>query len=168
MKSLKFVTFCLLLLSACQVSPPDPIVPLPNQTAPVTAQAKIDLINFYVYLNHGKYDQANSLFGGSYEMLQGWNPDLDPEDYSNLLKRGCEQNGLQCLQLFSADLSDRPTEYEFIYKVTFRNPDNSQFVLGPCCGASEEEMPPNKVFEVHVSCDEAGSCYVHELPPYLP
>lgn len=172
MKHIYLVLF-ILLFSACQpmdtTPTPEPIVPLPDKTPPLKAQAHMDVINFYVNLNHGKYDNAVELYGGSYEMLQGWNPDLDPSDKAGLLKRGCEQNGLMCLQLYSADLLENTPENEFTYEVSFRNPDNSRFVLSPCCGADETEMPPITFFEVHVICTTEGyTCKVLELPPYVP
>lgn len=168
--------FILLLLSfilaSCQVpekaTQPDSVVPLPDQTPPVTAQSHMDIINFFVYLNHGKYEEAVKLYGGEYETLIYFNPDLDPEDKVGLLKRGCEQNGLQCLQLYSADLTARPSETEFVYTVTYRSSDGSQFVLGPCCGADETQMPPTKEFEVRVTCGEQYTCQILDLPPYVP
>ena len=160
----------LILLAACQpvTQTSVPIVPLPDQTPPLPSQAKLDLINFFVYLNHGKYDQAVPLYGGSFEQLQDWNPELDPVDKAGLLKAGCEMNGLQCLQLYSADLITQPSDLEFVYTVTYRNPDNSQFVRGPCCGATETEMPSVTKFEVHVSCTREGVCQILDLPPYVP
>lgn len=172
MKRIVLLIFLFLMLTSCQgtnqETTPDTGVPLPDQTPPVTAQSHMDIINFFVYLNHGKYEDAAILYGGNYEELIYFNPDLDPDDKVGLLKRGCEQNGLQCLQLYSADLTGRPSETEFIYTVTYRSPDGSQFVLGPCCGADETQMPPIKEFEVRVVCREQYPCQVLNLPPYVP
>ncbi len=167
MKTKITLTFLLLFLVACQPTP-EPIVPLPNHTPPVEIQAKLDMINFFVYLNHAKYEQAVGLYGGSYEILEGYNPDIDPASKSELLKAGCEFNGLTCLQLYQADLSERPSNNEFVFTVSFRNPDGSIFELGPCCGATIEEMPPVSQFEIHVTCPSENSCLVLDLPPYVP
>lgn len=172
MRIFTFFFLLILTLTGCQnemqETTPDALVPLPDQTPPVTAQSHMDIINFFVYLNHGKYEEAVKLYGGEYETLIYFNPDLDPEDKVGLLKRGCEQNGLQCLQLYSADLIARPSETEFVYTVTYRSSDGSQFVLGPCCGADETQMPPTKEFAVRVICGEQYPCQILDLPPYVP
>lgn len=168
MKKRLILILLVFFLSGCQKQSVQPLVPLPDKTPPVESQALMDLINFFVYLNHGKYDEAVAVYGGSYEILQGWNPDLSSEDKAGLLKRGCEQNGLVCLQLYSAELSERPSQTELNYTVTFRNPDNSQFVQGPCCGATEEEMPSFSEFTIHVHCPIGSTCQVLDLPPYVP
>ena len=160
-------TLFLLFLGACQPTP-EPIVPLPNHTPPVEIQAKLDMINFFVYLNHAEYEQAVNLYGGSYEILEGYNPDIDPASKSELLKAGCEFNGLTCLQLYQANLSDKSSNDEFVFTVSFRNPDGSIFELGPCCGATIEEMPPISQFEIHVKCSSENICQVLDLPPYVP
>jgi len=63
-------------------------------------QANLDMINFFVSLNQARYEQAVSLYGGSYEILEGYNPGIDPASKSEFLKAGCEFNGLTCLQLY--------------------------------------------------------------------
>lgn len=168
MKKIMFFLLLMSLLSACTPSTMETLVPLPNQTPPPESEAKLDIINFFVYLNHGKYDQAAALYGGSYEVPQGWNPDLDPDDKTGLLQRGCEQNGLQCMQLYSYELVDQSSTDLFVFNVTFRNPDGSQFVLGPCCGADETVMPPVREFQIRVQCSEEYPCKILDLPPYVP
>jgi len=167
MKTKISLSLLLLFLVACQPTP-EPIVPLPDQTQPVEIQAKLDMINFFVYLNHAKYEQAVNLYDGSYEILEGYNPDIDPASKSELLKAGCEFNGLTCLQLYQANLSERPSNDEFVFTVSFRNQDGSVFELGPCCGETKEEMPPVSQFEIHVTCPSENSCQVLDLPPYVP
>ena len=126
------------------------------------------LTDFFKLLHDGKYDQAAILYGGSYEMLQGYNPDLDTEDYAGLLKGGCELNGLMCLEVLNIMSIQTINEHEFSFEIELANPDGSQFVLGPCCGATEEEMPPQSSFTVGVVCQEDGTCLVMDLPPYMP
>ncbi|MDO9086058.1 MAG: hypothetical protein Q7U53_07625 [Anaerolineaceae bacterium] len=167
MKTKIIIFLTLILLSACNPIP-EPIVPLPNQTPPINAQAKLELINFFVYLNHGKYEDAAFLYGGPYEVLEGYNPDIDPMNKAALLQSGCEINGLMCLQLYSASLIQQSSENEFVFQVSYRNTDGTEFTLGPCCGATEEEMPPIRLFEIRVSCSDNNSCQVLDLPPYVP
>jgi len=119
-------------------------------------------------LNHKQYQRAVKLYGGSYDVLIDYNPLIDKGDKSSLLRAACRHNGFMCLEVLSAKLIEGDDQDKFIYEVKFANPDGSEFVLGPCCGASEEEMPPKASFTVHVQCDEDGSCLVMDLPPYLP
>jgi hypothetical protein len=56
----------------------------------------------------------------------------------------------------------------YVFQVEFNNPDGSLFVLGPCCGASETEMPPVSQFEYGVARNADGKFLVMELPPYVP
>ena len=168
MKPIKiiFTFFFLIMLSACQPSPP-PATEINNNFNAVETQAQLDLVTFFEKLNQGNYEDAVSLYGGSFETLQGYNPDVDPEDQATLMKFGCEINGLTCLQVYNAELKSQ-SGGEFIFEVQFRSADGEIFVLGPCCGASEEEMPPVSVFEIRVSCDSESGCKVLDLPPYMP
>lgn len=159
--------FLVIILSCCQQKK-EPLVPLPIYTPPVEAQSKLDLINFFVLLNHGKYAEATVLYGGSYDLLQGYNPSIDPEDKASLLQSACEMNGFACLQLYEATIIDRVSEKDFVYQVSFRNPDGSIFKVGPCCGATEEEMPPVRLFDIHVICNTSDECKILDLPPYVP
>ena len=56
----------------------------------------------------------------------------------------------------------------YIFQVEFNNPDGSLFVLGPCCGADETEMPPVSQFEYTVSRKAEGKFVVMNTPPYVP
>lgn len=150
-----------MFLSACNGS-----VALIGQE--LDAQARSALINFHEYLHQGEYDQAAELYGGSYDVLLGYNPTLSEDDKAALLQAACEFNGFICLEILSAELMAGNDGTEIVFKVKFANPDGSEFVLGPCCGASEEEMPPVSTFTAHVLCEDDGSCLVMDLPPYVP
>jgi hypothetical protein len=126
------------------------------------------LQDFFASLNQTKYNQAAGLYGGSYELLQGYNLSIDEEDKVGLLQAACELNGFICLEVLSFSLIEVREQNEFIYEVEFANQDGSQFTLGPCCDASEETMPPVSSFITHVLCDSDGSCTVMDLPPYVP
>jgi hypothetical protein len=73
-----------------------------------------------------------------------------------------------CLKVDQVERLKKPSTNEFIYQVTFINPAGNLFELGPCCGATEEEMPPVSQFEIRVTCSENHSCQVLDLPPYVP
>ena len=129
--------------------------------------ARQALEDFFSALNRADYAVADALYGGSYETLTGNNPDVDPDDHSTLWERGCTQNGLQCLTVRSATLKEQGDE-GFVFTVEFNNPDGSLFVLGPCCGASETEMPPVSQFEFRVEKSAEGDYLVMDLPVYVP
>ena len=139
-----------------------------DQEGSLEVKAEEALTNFFKRLNDGKYDQAAILYGGSYEMLQGYNPDLEADDYAGLLKAGCEMNGLVCLEVLNILSVKTSSEGVFSFEIELANPDGSLFELGPCCGATEEEMPPQSSFAVEVVCQENGTCLVIDLPPYMP
>ena len=162
-----FMLLILILLSACQ-SISLPTADINNELSPLEAQAKIDLITYFEKLNQGKFEDAVTFYGGSFEVLQGYNPDINPLDRTTLMQFGCEFNGLTCLQVYDAEFKNKLSENEFLFDVRFRNSEGEIFVLGPCCGATEEEMPPVSVFEIRVICESNTSCKVLDLPPYVP
>lgn len=141
--------------------------PEPTSLPSAAAEAQGTLIDFFSLLNARKYADAVALYGGSYEVLQGWNPDLDPSDHAALLAIACEQNGLQCLQSRTATLIGLQGD-TYVFQVEFNNPDGSLFVLGPCCGANETEMPPVSQFDYRVTRNAEGKFVVMDLPPYVP
>lgn len=127
------------------------------------------LIDFFERLNDGDYLSASSLYGGSYELLAEYNPELDPEDSAALFRNACTINGFQCLQVQSVTLQQGGTQtgkYRFV--VAFLAPDGEQFVLDPCCGATEAEMPPRSQFVFTVTQTGEGAYRVQDLPVYAP
>ena len=125
------------------------------------------MIEFFALLNAEKYTEAATLYGGSYEGLQANNPDIDPSDHAALWSRGCKQNGFQCLEIRSTTFKELVGD-SYVFQVEFNNPDGSLFVLGPCCGANETEMPPVSQFEYTVSRNAEHRYVVMNTPPYVP
>ena len=174
-----FTSLLLLVLTACnpgifespgQIIDNPIITPTPglDSNASREVEARSALVDFYAALNQGAYPLAAELYGGSYEVLQGYNPGIDPGENASLWEAGCKFNGLMCLKVLDSALIQTDDSHGFIYEVVFANPDGSQFVLGPCCGATEDEMPPVSVFNVHVTCEQDSPCLVLDLPPYVP
>lgn len=176
-----WIVVCSMILSGCgggaifEKNPQENA--LPQDTSPtlsvfvddrLEANAELTLINFFTYLNQKNYHQASEVYGGPYDQLIGYNPSLSDEDKEGLLEAGCEYNGLMCLSVLSTRLINANSTDEYIFEVEFANPDGSLFVLGPCCGASEEEMPPVSTFNIRVRCESDGICKVLDLPPYVP
>jgi hypothetical protein len=149
---------------------PQPVsTPQPTETSlPSTVDEAHDvLVNFLTLLNTGNYADAAPLYGGEYEQLQVFNTQIDPADHVALWTWACDNQLLQCLEVRSATFKEMRGD-SYIFQVEFSNPDGSLFVLGPCCGANETEMPPVSQFEFPVSRNSAGRFVVMNTPPYVP
>ncbi|HBK33789.1 TPA: hypothetical protein DEP34_03200 [Candidatus Uhrbacteria bacterium] len=81
------------------------------------------LITFLDSLYEKDYDAATAVYGGDYDQLRDWNPDVEPTDLALLWKRGCEQNGLQCMEIRNTDFASQPDKNMFFFNVWFNNPD---------------------------------------------
>ncbi len=126
------------------------------------------LVDFLNALHSGDYASAEALYGGSYEILIGYNPDLDPADHAALLERACEINGLNCLKLKTASLDPSISENEFIFSVELQTEDGALFEIGPCCGEDEESFVPVSTFSFKVVKIGSENFQVMDLPPYTP
>lgn len=163
--------FLLLVLVVVLVgcTPESASTPQLTQTSlPSTASEAYDtLINFLTLLQTKNYLDAAPLYGGEYEQLQVFNTEIDPNDHFALWAWACDHQMLQCLEVRSATFKElRGGTY--IFQVEFSNPDGSLFVLGPCCGANETEMPPVSQFEYAVNRNTDGKFVVMTTPPYIP
>lgn len=125
------------------------------------------LVSFLTLLHTKNYADAAPLYGGDYEQLSVFNPQIDPADKVALWTAVCDNQQLQCLAVRSATFKNLSGD-SYIFQVEFSNPDGSLFVLGPCCGASETEMPPVSKFEYTVSRNAEHRYVVMNPPPYVP
>jgi hypothetical protein len=131
------------------------------------SRAEEILKTFYSLLNEKKYEEALPYYGGDFSVLVGWNPVINPGDKISLLRNGCEENGLHCLRVKTVKKSLAISETESKFVVQLADADGSVFKIGPCCGATEKEMPPRSDFECIVR--KVGNKYlVMDLPPYSP
>jgi hypothetical protein len=151
----RYFLLLVLLLGACA----------PAEDA--TDQARQALVTFFESLSTGRYAEAAEYYGGDYEVLTYYNPSLDPDDHVALWENACTINGAQCLPVRSATLKEQ-TGDEYIFLVEFSNPGGSLFVLGPCCGATETEMPPISQFDYRVKKTSDGKFVVLDIPVYVP
>jgi hypothetical protein len=127
------------------------------------------LVHFFERLSAGWYQEVSPLYGGSYQVLVDNNPGLDPQDHAALWKNACTANGFQCLRVRSARLLENvEAQAEYRFLVEFSTPDGELFVRGPCCGASETDMPPESEFLFTVVRREDGAYRVQDLPVYVP
>lgn len=163
----RFSILLILSLIGCAPRPIDKPNPAPTSLPSNIAEAHDVLVEFFTLLNAGKYAEADSLYGGTYEGLQDNNPSVDPSDHVKLLANACEINGHQCLLVRSATFQ-LLSGSTYIFQVEFKNADGTLFVRGPCCGANETDMPPESQFEYRVSMTAPGKFTVMDLPPYVP
>jgi hypothetical protein len=127
-----------------------------------------DVLADFLSLLHAKnYEAAAPLYGGEYEQLQVFNPEIDPADHVALWAWVCDNQLLQCLETRSITFKELRGD-SYVFQVEFSNPDGSLFVLGPCCGANETEMPPVSQFEYVVSRNAEHRYVVMNTPPYVP
>lgn len=133
-----------------------------------TDQARQALMDFFSHLEQGDYAAAREWYGGGYEILVGYNPSLAPDDHTSLWRNACSLNGFQCIVVRTAAFNELTGQGEYIFTVEFNNPDGTLFVLGPCCGATETEMPPVSQFEYRVAKNSDGDFVVLDLPVYVP
>ena len=157
-----------LLLGACRPQAAG-TTPTPNLAPSDDAAVAVDaLVTFFDHLQEGSYAAAAGYYGGSYEVLQGYNPDVGPDDYATLWRNACSVNGISCLKTGKLTLVDRSREGEYVFGVEFRTREGELFVLGPCCGADETEQPPVSVFPIRVVRGDDGRYRVVDIPPFTP
>jgi hypothetical protein len=146
------------------------VIPAPTTVMSLDAerdQAYRTLIDFFDRLHAGDYEQAASLFGGSYESLLNSNPRLLPRDRLALWKNGCEINGFVCLKVHEAILQEQAAPNEFTFMVEFEQDDGARFTLGPCCTTDESEGPAKWQFPFSVK--RIGEQFlVMDMPVYMP
>jgi hypothetical protein len=145
---------------------------IPTLTADQAAAAAADLqrarealVTYFSLLHAGRYADAINYYGGSYDILSSTNPEIDPNDHVVLIRYGCIL--LMCLEvrtIVQAEMAS-PTEFKFV--VEFKNEDGSLFVRGPCCGASETDMPPQSQF-TYLVIKVDNRFLVQGLPVYVP
>jgi hypothetical protein len=126
---------------------PTPLSPLlpawetPPPGASGLELARQALIRFFTFLHDGRYGEAAALYGGSYEDLPVVRDDLPPTSEDKALVWESECALLQCLLVSGIIEQTQVSPDEYLFVVEFMNEDGTLFVSGPCCGASEAEMP---------------------------
>jgi hypothetical protein len=152
---------------SCAVQPAIPTQPAFTSLPSTANEAHKVLTDFLTLLYTKNYAEAVPLYGGEYEALQVFNPELNPNDHIALWMWVCENKLLQCLQVRSTEFMHQEGD-TLVFQVEFSNADGSLFVLGPCCGANETEMPPVSQFEFTVTRNADGKFVVMNTPPYVP
>jgi hypothetical protein len=124
------------------------------------------LVRYFKLLHDGYYDEAVNLYADGYDTLAEWNPDVPANHYGQLLASACELQ-LRCLEVRRVVRSTVISSSQFDFTIEFRNDDGTLFKRGPCCGATEKEMPTVTQFTYRVE-QRAGEMRVHGLPVYVP
>lgn len=119
-------------------------------------RARDGLRAYFGALYAGRYADAARLYGGSYDILVGWNPDVPARDHIALLRNGCEQNGLQCLRLKRIVAEKAVSADEFQFTVEFLADSGKLFVL----------LGKTSRFTFTVK-HASGSYLVQDLPVYM-
>ncbi|HEX5689759.1 MAG TPA: hypothetical protein VFX76_07150 [Roseiflexaceae bacterium] len=128
-------------------------------------RARDSLRAYFGALASGRYADAVARYGGSYQTLIDWNPDVAPRNRATLFARGCQQNGLQCLRLKQVIGETTISATEFNFVVEFLSADGTTFSQGPCCGETEGPVITRFPFNVK----KVGGAYlVQDLPVYIP
>jgi len=162
MRKYLYILF-VLLLAACGKDNPRFQKGLAEQTA----------VAFFKKLSIGQYAEADALYAGNYEPLISLSPTVAPDDHTGLWMNGCENSGLQCLPIDRIISTERYEVTEqnpleaFKITVEFKDRTGKVFILGPCCGASTEEMPPTSHFTVDV-IKRDGNYFITSLPVFVP
>jgi hypothetical protein len=129
--------------------------------------ARIALLEFLSALGEGHYVEATWHYGGSYDTMRMWNPDIAPHDLPALWRSACLHNGLQCLGRAEPVNVEVLSATDLRFTIHLLTPAGERFVLGPCCGETEQSMPPQQAFTFTVR--RSGDRYlVLDTPPYMP
>lgn len=167
MKKYIVILFVNIILAGCAAQPIPPTQTAPTSLPSTASEAQDVLLDFLTLLHAGNFAEAAPLYGGEYEALQVFNPEIDPNDHVALWTWACENQLLRCLEVRSTTFEQLVGD-SYSFQVEFSNPDGSLFVLGPCCGANETEMPPVSQFVFTVSRTADGKFVVMNTPPYVP
>ena len=131
-------------------------------------QANIDnaqsaLIAFLSKLHDKQYEEVSLYYGSNYDQLREWNPTVDKNDYAELWKNGCEQNGLNCLEIRNLEMEQKDGTY--IANVWFYGADGTEFRISTPDDSSTEKTSQN-VFSFTITKSENDSFKVQTMPPY--
>ena len=130
------------------------------------ASAQGILEDFFDSLSIGDFEHAANLISlQEWEAIEQFTPSEESHDTANLLRHYCE-NTQTCLTVQVLDVREIDSG-KYIFIVQFITDSGDVYVFGPCCGATEEEMPSKREFEYVVE-KVSGVFKVTTLPLYRP
>ncbi len=163
-KIVKFVIFTFVLILASCSGPPSGVAEVPQGNLELARQV---LVQYFNLLHAERYFEASHFYGGSYDVLQEWNPSVVSSDHATLFQQGCQVNGLVCLEI-STFISEEELPHGYRFTVEFTKADGELLVVGACCeDSTDASQQTQSQFEFTVI--ESGNGYlVQELPVYVP
>ena len=105
-----------------------------------------------------KYTGALTLFApNEWETMSSFVDEDERNDHIKVLQAYCERVQT-CLpvKILSIARTANDSSFEYVAQVQFIAENGDPYVLGPCCGATEEEMPSQDIFEYHVKLMNGG------------
>lgn len=134
-------------------------------------EAKDTVIIFFDHLHDGEYDKAVELYQpedgmpSSWEEYEAYSESEDKSNHATLLKDFC--NLVRTCHRVNVIDSKKEAEGQYTLTVQFIQDDGEVFVLGPCCGETEETMPSQDKFDYKVKKID-GKFKVTTSPLYRP
>ncbi len=132
-----------------------------------TQLAETTLTSFFDNLSQQKFDKAVEFFTSDQEMrnnLSIYGPE-QKTGKADIMENYCTSVP-SCLKVNIRD-AKKMNDGEYTFKVQFHQKDGKLFILGPCCGATEKEMPPQDTFDFTVKKID-GIFKVTTPPVYVP
>ncbi|HLF90975.1 MAG TPA: hypothetical protein VI451_18675, partial [Anaerolineales bacterium] len=127
--------------------------------------ARNSLLSFFTGLHEGRFAEAAILYGGPLDIVVVPNPESPPSDPGQFWEEACHL--LQCLLVANIVEEEQIAPDEFRFVIEFVWDDGTRFQFGPCCGATEADMPPVWQFPYMVKKID-GQMKVMEPPVYVP
>lgn len=127
---------------------------------------KETLISFFDNLKNGEFEKALAIFElDDWQVIDTFSPPEERDNKAKVLENYCKAVGT-CLKANVLEIKkEKSGEYNLV--VQFEREDGSIFVLGPCCGETEETMPPQDKFDFKVKKID-GVFKVLTPPVYVP
>jgi len=132
-------------------------------------QMAINTLNqFFGYLHSKQYDQAMKIFSPSdrnWEMIESMSLENEKKSPSQIMKKYCD-SVRTCFRSEVLEVEE-VEKNKYMLTVRFIQDDGEIFVLGPCCAATVEDMPPTKRFKYFVN-KVNGQFKVITIPQFIP
>ena len=114
-------------------------------------------MTFFNYLSENEFEKASGLFSSDeldWENLEVYSPAEETNNKAKVLENYCKAVQT-CLKAKILE-AKQTANYEYNLVVQFLNKDGSTYIFGPCCGATEEEMPSKDKFDYTVKKIDNG------------
>ncbi|MHB8842370.1 MAG: hypothetical protein ACYC56_11405 [Candidatus Aquicultor sp.] len=137
---------------------------MPNSNEEDLQRARAALSKFFTLLHEGAYGEATKYYGGSYEVLQNWNPPVNKNDHAALLEAGCKSQ-LGCFLVRKIIREKQLSQDTFGFAVELTASDGDLYVRGPLPGQTKDQAISHFNYVVR----KAGDRFlVQSLPPTIP